>query len=240
MRTIFYLIAILLSSLTGWAQHFLTGTVRREGTSEILVSVSIRNISQQKYDLSEENGSYRIQALPGDRVVFSYVGYKSDTVPVTAEKMSGDYPVYLVQKPQTLQSVRVGQLSNYQLDSMARRQEYSWIYDHGEQKRVEKERHGDGVGVNLALFRNASSEDKQRERLKKRLIKEEEDDYVDFRYSREYITKITHLTGDSLSRFMVAYRPSYDYCRKAATVDILIFINDSFKKFMRREQSEGL
>ena len=238
MRYIFYFILLLLSSLTGWAQQFLTGKVRKKESTEILVSVSIRNISQQKYDLSEENGSYRIQAAPGDRVVFSYVGYISDTVPVTSVLLSGDYPVYLEVRPQTLQTVRVGQLSNYQLDSMARRQEYSWIYDHGEQKLVEKERHGDGVGVNLAIFRNASTIDKQRERLKKRLMKEEEDDYVDFRYSRDYVSRLTHLSGDSLSKFMANYRPSYEYCRKAATVDILIFVNDSFKKFMRREQPE--
>jgi hypothetical protein len=30
---------------------------------------------------------------------------------------------------------------------------------------------------------------------------------------------------------MEHYRPTYDYARKAANVDILIFINDSFKKF---------
>jgi hypothetical protein len=238
MRYIFYFILLLLSSLTGWTQQFLTGKVRKKESTELLVSVSIRNISQQKYDLSEENGSYRIQAAPGDRVVFSYVGYISDTVPITQALLSGDYPVYLELRPQTLQTVRVGQLSNYQLDSMARRQEYSWIYDHGEQKLVEKERHGDGVGVNLAIFRNASTIDKQRERLKKRLLKEEEDDYVDFRYSRDYVSRLTHLTGDSLSKFMASYRPSYEYCRKAATVDILIFVNDSFKKFMRREQPE--
>jgi len=34
---------------------------------------------------------------------------------------------------------------------------------------------------------------------------------------------------------MMHFRPAYDFCRKAANVDILVFVNDSFKKFMKRE-----
>ena len=238
MRYTIYLFIMLLSCLSGWAQQFLTGKIRKEASTELLVSVSIYNTTQQKHDLSEENGSYRIQAVPGDRVIFSHVGYKADTLIITTGMLSGDYPVYLEQKAQTLQAVRVGELNNYQLDSMARRQEYSWIYDHGEQKLVERERKGDGVGVNLAIFRHTSSIDRQREGLKKRLIKEEQDDYVEYRYSRDYVAKLTHLQGDSLFRFMRDFRPSYDYCRKAATVDILVFINDSFKKFMKGERPD--
>jgi hypothetical protein len=238
MRYIIYSFVFILSSFNGWAQQFLTGKVRKQASTEILVSVSIYNTTLQKHDLSEENGSYRLQATPGDRVIFSHVGYQPDTLIITTDMLSGDYPVNMEPKAQTLQAVRVGELSNYQLDSMARRQEYSWIYDHGEQKLVERERKGDGVGVNLAIFRHSSSIDKQREGLKKRLLREEQDDYIDYRYSRDYVAKLTHLQGDSLFRFMRDFRPTYDYCRKAATVDILVFINDSFKKFMKGERPD--
>jgi hypothetical protein len=238
MRTTIFLFLLLFISLGGWAQQFLTGKVRKQESTEVLASVSIHNTTQQKYDLSEENGSYRMQVQPGDRVIFSSVGYKADTLIVTTAMLSGDYPVYLEPRAQTLQAVRVGDFSNYQLDSLARREEYAWIYNHGEQKLVNKERKGDGVGVGIAIFRNTASVDQQRERLKKRLMKEEEDQYIDSRYSRDYVAKLTHLGGDSLFRFMRDFRPTYDYCRKAATVDILVFINDSFKKFMRHEQPE--
>jgi hypothetical protein len=35
---------------------------------------------------------------------------------------------------------------------------------------------------------------------------------------------------------MQRFRPTYDFARKAANVDILIFINDSYKKFMNGEK----
>ena len=59
--------------------------------------------------------------------------------------------------------------------------------------------------------------------------------YIDFRYNESYVTKITHLKGDSLKQFMQKYRPSFDYCRKAANVDILVYINDSYKQYMKVE-----
>ncbi len=70
MRYITYSFALLLlsllSSLNGKAQQFLTGKVFKKGSTEGLLSVSIHNITAQRYDLSEEDGSYHIQATPGD------------------------------------------------------------------------------------------------------------------------------------------------------------------------------
>jgi hypothetical protein len=233
MKYIFYFfVLILCSGLTVDAQQFLTGKVYVKGSSDTLISVSIHNITQQRYDLSDEDGSYKIQAAPGDHIAFSSVGHKADTVTVTASILTAAYPVFLEIKAQTLTAARV-EYTNYQLDSMDRRKEYAWVYDHGHTPRIDHVRSGDGVGVDMNIFRGASSAAKERERLEKRLQKEEQDYYVDFRYNKDYVAKITRLQGDSLKNFMKKYRPSYDYCRKAATVDILVYINDCYKQFMR-------
>lgn len=228
-----FVVFLLLSAFEGRSQQFLTGKIFRKSSTEALVSVSIHNITAQRYDLSEENGSYRIQVAPGDHVSFSSVGYIADTVTVTAAMLTADFPVYLEVRAQTLKAVRVGEFSNYQLDSMDRRKEYSWVYDHGNTPRMEHNRQGDGVGVTLNIFRNASAKEKQRERLEKRLAKEEEEYYIDSRYNKDNVTKYTHLKGDSLQQFMQKYRPSYEYCRKAANVDILVYINDSYKQYIK-------
>ena len=228
------LLLCLLVCLHGSGQQFLTGKVFKANSTEHLVSVSVHNITQQRYDLSEEDGSYRMQAAPGDHISFSSVGYKADTVTVTASLLTAAYPVYLDVRAQTLQSVRVGQFSNYQLDSVDRRKEYAWVYGHENTPKLAKDRQGaDGVGVTLNIFRNTSSAAKQRIKLEKRLEKEEEEYYVDSRYNKDYVSKITKLKGDSLSEFMRKFRPSYDYCRKAANVDILVYISDSYKTYMK-------
>jgi hypothetical protein len=234
--SLYFIVLLLLGSLRGRGQQFLTGKVFKKNSTEFLISVSIHNITGQRYDLSEENGSYRIQAAPGDHIAFSSVGYMADTITVTASLLTAECPIYLDVRAQTLQTVRVGEFSNYQLDSMDRRKEYAWVYDHENTPHVAKDRQGaDGVGVTLNIFRNSGSAAHQRAGLKKRLEKEEEDYYVDSRYNKDYVAKITHLKGDSLLQFMRRYRPSYDYCRKAATVDILVYISDSYKQYMKPE-----
>lgn len=236
MRYTFPLLIALLLSCPGFGQRFLTGKVLRTDSKEFLVSVSIENKTQRRHDLSDERGNYRIQSMPGDVLIFTHVGYHADTLIVDSAMLAGDYPMYMDPKAQTLRAVEVGSLSNYQLDSMARREEYAWVYDHTTPPRIERKRTGDGVGINLDLFRNASKEDKDREKLKKRIVREEEEHYVDFRYGREYVSRLTRLKGDSLQQFMMHYRPTYDFCRKAANVDILVFVNDNFKKYMKREE----
>lgn len=234
MRYLFFSLVLLLGGgISAEAQQFLTGKVYVKGSTDTLISVSIHNITEQRYDLSDEDGSYRIQAAPGDHIAFSSVGHKTDTVTVTASILTASYPVYLEIKPETLQAVRVGEFSNYQLDSMDRRKEYAWVYEHDNDTRFEHDRKGDGVGLQMNIFRKTSTAARQRERLEKRLAKEEQDYYVDSRYNKDYVAKITHLRGDSLKTFMSKYRPSYDYCRKAANVDILVYINDCYKLFMK-------
>src|SRR5258708_92437 len=235
MRHLTYLFVffLLLSATESSAQQFLTGKVYKKNCTEALVLVSIHNISAQRYDLSEENGSYHIQVVPGDHVSFSSVGYMADTVTVTASMLTADFPVYLDIRAQTLKAVRVGEFSNYQLDSMDRKKEYAWVYAHDNTPRMDPNRKGDGVGVTLNIFRNAGSKEKQREKLEKRLAKEEEEFYIDSRYNKDNVAKYTHLQGDSLKQFMQKYRPSYEYCRRAANVDILVYINDSYKQYIK-------
>ena len=232
MRSIPTILLLVLLSCQGFAQQFLTGKIRRKDGMEPLTSVNVYNLTLRKHRLSDEAGNYRIQARSGDMVIFSIVGYHTDSIPVTAGILGSDFPVLLDVRVVDLQAVTVGNLSNYQLDSLARRQDYSWIYDSKPQPLLERQRQGDGVGVGLNVIPTGSSDDHhQIADWKKRISHEEEQHYVDFRYSRDYVSRLTHLQGDSLQQFMERYRPTYDYCRKAANVDILVFISDSYKKF---------
>src|SRR5882757_3122602 len=200
MRQIIYLLLFLLPGFTGFAQQFLTGKVRKKENLEILSSVSIYNQTQRTHKLSDEEGNYRIIAQPGDIVIFSCVGYQVDTIAVSAKMFGAEFPILLDLRPVSLQPVTVSSLSNYQLDSLERRQVYSWIYEQKPQPVVERQRQGDGVGVELNVIPHGSSEVRQRLQLKKRILREEQRHYVNFRFSADYISRLTRLEGDSLDR----------------------------------------
>lgn len=233
IRYIAFWVVLILCSFNGLAQQFyLNGKIRKAGGSEVLVSVSVHNLTRQKYNLSDQGGNFKIQALDGDVIIFSSAGYLSDTLTVTVSMLAGPYDLTMEPRVVALPKVEVGGLSNYQLDSLERRQDYAWVYDRGAAPLVDKQRQGDGVGVNLNLPFN-SSEDRERKKLKKRLIQEEQQYYIDSRFNRDYVARLTRLQGDSLQQFMVHYRPTYAFCRTATNQDILLWINDSLKKYKK-------
>jgi hypothetical protein len=233
MQKILCFSLFILSGFAGFAQTFLAGTIRKRENQETLSSVSVFNKTLRKHSLSDEHGNYRIEANAGDSLFFSFVGYRTDSVRLTSTLLAAQYEVLMDLRPVALETVTVGGLSNYQLDSLERRQIYGWIYEQEPQPVIERQRQGDGVGVELNVIPHGSSEVRQRLRLKKRIIKEEEKLYVNYRFSPEYVSHLTHLQGDSLAQFLSRYRPTYDYCRKAANVDMLVYVNDCFKEFQK-------
>ena len=126
----------------------------------------------------------------------------------------------------------VGDASNYQKDSLKRREEYKWQYPVHSRKLIGNESVAGGVGIVISPNDYFSKKETQRRRLRKRLKQEETDYYIDFRFPASYVERLTRLHGDSLRIFMYRYRPSYDFCRKASNEDILLYINEKLKKYL--------
>jgi hypothetical protein len=227
-------ILLLFCSFEGLSQDLLTGRVLKRNSPEVLVSVSVQNYSHKKYTQSDLGGNFRVPAVEGDTVLFTSAGYKPDTLVVRSYMFFDGFEVAMDPNVMSLKAVQVGALSNYEQDSIQRWKDYEYLTSKPKTKlldNIDRSRHGDdGIGITITPKLH-SSEDRDRFRLKKRLDQQEEDYYVDFRFSPEYVAKLTRFQGDTLRRFMTLYRPSYAFCRSAGTVDMLLYVNDSLIKF---------
>lgn len=85
-----------------YQQQQLTGTV--SDISEPLVGVTIRVKGKQTVSLTDAQGKYSIDARAGDVLVFSYVGYKEQSITVTAGNVIN---VVLEEDATSLQEVTV-------------------------------------------------------------------------------------------------------------------------------------
>ncbi|MDP4216231.1 MAG: hypothetical protein Q8927_08515 [Bacteroidota bacterium] len=231
-----YLGCLLLSGLcySGHAQQRLGGKVVRKGSAEVLPDVSIINLNQKKYNVSDLGGNYRIPAAAGDTILFTSAGYLPDTIVASAYMFLEDFLVPLRPRIMALPAVLVDEASNYQIDSIKRREEYASLLN----KRhpitlMNEKRPKDGPGFSFSPFGYFSSTEVRKRRLKKRLRREEEDYYVDYKFPRARVAQLTQLRGDSLQIFMVLYRPSYKFCRSANSEDMFLYINDKLKAFRR-------
>ena len=153
-----------------------------------------------------------------------------DTATVIYSMLLALHDVTLYKEIITLKNVTV--TSSYQKDSLARRNYYSDIY--ARQPGItglNTPQYGFGVSVSpLSYF---SYRAKQKRQLKKRLLKQEEESYVDRSFPKEWVSNLTGLRGDSLSRFMMLYRPSYKFCRENNREKMLIYISDKLKEFKK-------
>ncbi len=226
---------LLLLSIAGSGQSLLSGKVRQKENEALLPSVSITNTTQRKMNASDMGGNYRIVATPGDTITFSSAGYKPDTLVIDSRMLDEKegYQVYLEPRAVVLPTVRVDQ-NNYQLDSLNRRDDYKWLYPVHRRKLIGSEIPTDGVGISISPIDYFSAKETQRRRLRRRLAAEEKEYFIDSRFSAAYVARITGLKGDSLQVFLVGYRPTYAFCRKASNEDIFLYINDQVRIYRKQ------
>ena len=211
-----------------FVQDRVKGKVYEKQTDSIIAGINVLNLNTKQSNRSGNDGSYSIAAAEGERLVFSMSGFKPDTVTVTYSMLLALYDVTLERQIITLKSVTV--TSSYELDSLARRNYYNQIYER-QPGITGRNTPAHGVGISLSPFSYFSGEAKQKRQLKKRLIKQEQEIYVDRSFPVEWVAKLTGLKGDSLTRFMILYRPSYEFCRKSNRDKMLLYINEKLKEF---------
>ncbi len=230
--TPFYCLLTLLSLSATAQQKPLTGRIKRQQSTEVLSGVTVINRTRGKTNRSDLGGNYRIDVRLDDTLIFSSAGYLADTTRIVGwmlEEKNG-YDIYLRPNIVTLPTILIDQTSNYQKDSLQRRDDYAWIYMMHQDHVVSDSNYSQGFGLSLDLD-FLRKHQKEKRRLRRRLAQEEKEYYIDFRCPPAWVEKVTGLHGDSLRIFQLHYRPGYDFCRNASNEDIFLYINDRVKKF---------
>ena len=211
------------------AQSIVKGNIYDAKTDSVIAAVNVYNVNTKRSARSDLNGSYSIIAAEGDQLVFSIAGYKPDTVTVEYFMLLAQHDVTLHNEIITLKNVTV--TGSYQGDSLARRNFYDKMYTLPNITGRNTPQYG--FGISLSPFSHFSSEAKQKRQLKKRLIKEEQEYYVDRSFPKQWVASITGLRGDSLTRFMTLYRPGYSFCRKSSREQMLVYVSEKLKEFKK-------
>ncbi|WP_299590615.1 carboxypeptidase-like regulatory domain-containing protein [Mucilaginibacter sp.] len=90
----------------------------------------------------------------------------------------------------------------------------------------------DVLGLARALTKKSTREYK----FNKLLLRDEQADFVNQKLNHGLVAKVTGLKGDTLSAFMVSYRPHYKLAHKVTDYEMELYIKDCYKKFLK----EGL
>ena len=67
--------------------------------------------------------------------------------------------------------------------------------------------------------------------MQKRLIQQEQDKYIDHRFSKQFVRKITKLQPPELDSFMIHYRPEYGFLQTVNDLELGYYIEKSFEHY---------
>jgi hypothetical protein len=184
---------------------------------------------------TDSNGNYMIVVPPKDSIWFSYLGKATAKFPVASINYFSGFDIALHVDPVELKEVRV-MPRDYKADSMQNRQDYAKIFNYHKPGFTLNDGSGGlgpGVDLNSLIEMFNKREIHRKVAFQQRLVEEEHDKYVDHRFNRSIILRITRLQGDELDSFMVRYRPSYEFCVRATDYDLYDYVKLAFEEYQR-------
>ncbi len=224
----YFTLLLLLIAGSATAQT-MQGIVFDAGTRRPIWPVTVVNIRTQEAVLTSENGFYSIHAEQGDKIAFSYVGYKAELRPKPPSVIVATQDVFLTRTETQLQEVKVRlrQYTKFQLDSIERRSIY----------KLQLQRRPPSAFASpvSAIAEKFSKKAKRTYAFQKEFARMEDEKWIDSRYTPELVTELTGITGDTIGHFMYAYPMAYDFARAASDLEIKLWIRENYRAWIKKD-----
>ncbi len=245
-RSKIYSLFICLSLLVFSARAQLTirGTVYDSTkiipVKDVVVKSGCGTITQ-----TDSLGRYEIVTGDQDSITFIYQNKNTAKFAVRQIQNIGDFNISLHvrvnEKFKTMKEVRVFGKS-FKQDSIENRMAYAKIFNYEKPGVSSSTSSYSGTpGLDLDEFINIFRfrRNKQLAHMQKRLEEEEKEKYIDYRFNKISVKRITGLSGKELDDFMLLYRPDYEFTVQSSTVDFYQYILNcsySYKKQLLKQQ----
>lgn len=216
-----FLVALSCSSK---AQVTVRGTIY-DINREPLSAVSVLS-SSGKGTITDTAGHYIILVNPSDSIWFSYLNKPTIKYPVRSINTAISFDLSLHVNVLQLKDVKIKE-KNYRLDSIRNREEYARVFNYERPnplKNISVSNGGVGFDLDAIIGMFQFRKIKRMEAFQRRLIQQEQDHYIDYRFNRRLIKNLTGLDSTLLDTFMVRYRPDYIFTLNSSEYDFRDYI----------------
>lgn len=233
--SIFAILSIALSQ--SYAQMIVAGTVFDSSKLYVVPNVQVLSTSGNM-GYTDSLGNYKIAAFENDSISFYYNGKFTVKFPIAKMKDYQSFDISLRvrvdDKYKLLRGVTVFS-NSFKKDSLENRENYAKVF--GSTKPGLRSTYDPGgpagldVGELIGVFQFRKN--KQRMAFQNRLLSEEEDRYVDFRFSAKNIERITGLKSPELEEYQKLYRPSYYFTANSTLTQFYEYILNTSYTFKK-------
>ena len=127
--------------------------------------------------------------------------------------------------------------NSYQQDSLENREEYAKVFGREKPGIHSTYEPGGAAGLDvdalIGMFQFRKN--KQNLAFKNRLMDQEQDNYIDYRFSPKTITRITGLKGEELTKYRKLYRPDYFFVVNSTLTEFYEYILQTSYTFKKQE-----
>ena len=214
----------------------INGTVYDISAHKPLEAVAVISTSGRG-TITDSLGRYSLTVKLNDSVYFKLLNKETMRYPVDTIKNTDAFNIMIHVRAVDLPDVKVRN-SNYRFDSIQNRKDYAKYFEF--KKPTIRLSNNPGynpggvtVGLDLDEFINMFRFKRTRslESLQKRLVQQEQDKYIDHRFSKQFVRKITKLSSPELEKFMQLYRPTYDFVVVLNELELGYYIEKCYEQY---------
>lgn len=183
--------------------------------------------------MTDSLGRYQIAVGEKDSIWFSYLGKPTPKYPVLKIVDVTQFDIALRLKSDVMKEVIVRN-RNYRQDSIQNRKDYAKVFDFHRPNVASLTSIGPtGAAIDLdELIRVFQfRKNKSMEKFKERLEEQERQKFIDHRFNKALVRRLTNLDGSNLDVFMLKFRPSYAFTLTASEYDFQMYIKRCFELF---------
>jgi hypothetical protein len=220
------------------AQVIIKGRVYDISRTQPLPSVSVLSTSGTG-TVTDSSGNYTILVNETDSIWFSYLNKPTPKFAVSAINKFNGFDIALHVPVTELKEIKI-MPRNYKRDSLQNRLDYAKAFDFQKPgiSLSNPSSSAFGVGLDLDAFINMFNFRKNRRmaHFQQRLIQEEKDKFIDHRFTKALVRKITRLSGEEQDDFMKKYRPSLEFTSTSTDYEFDEYIKLAGQEYEKKKR----
>ncbi|RYY57355.1 MAG: hypothetical protein EOO09_03115 [Chitinophagaceae bacterium] len=216
------------------AQYKIRGTVYDSTRRTPIQSVSVIS-SSGSGTMTNADGQYEIAVAEKDSIWFSYLNKPTVKFPILKIQNTFAFDIALNVNVPVLKEIKIRQ-RNYKQDSIQNREDYARVFDYEKPGlHAVRPSYGQAAGFDLNEIISAFNFKKIRSMrsFQRRLLEQEQDKFLEHRFNKGLVRRLSGLTEPAIDSFMTLYRPAYIFVLRADDYTFQLYIKESAERFKK-------
>nr|MCS3816457.1 hypothetical protein [Mucilaginibacter sp. X4EP1] len=217
----------------------IAGIVFDNDSKTRIATVDVSNITTGISIYNNFKGEFKINAKQGDLLVFTRLGYHPDTL-----KVDNNTPQAIFMERLAIQLKEVtihDSLLTPEQRLALTKQDYTKIYGSLAYNDFLSTPSSGGAGLSIdAIWNSLSRSGRNAGHLRELIEQDYEQNVIDYRFNRTFVSRVTGLKDQKLTEFMFRYRPGFYTTKNSSDYEFVAMIRANLRRYLRNKRVYSL